>query len=38
MQNKVINSSKNLKNGMRFCQRIVNQTEKHFKSVDSNKL
>ena len=35
MQNKVTNSSKSLKNGRHFCQRLVNQTDKHFKSVDS---
>ena len=34
MQDKVINSSKSIKNGTRFCQRLVNKTNKHFKSVD----
>ena len=38
MQNKDINSSKSPKNGMCFYQRLVNQTDKHFKSVDSNNL
>ena len=38
MQNKDINSSKSPKNDMHLYQRLVNQTDKHFKSVESENL